>query len=98
MGDREALAGYLRISRALVPNDPEAETDAKQTMVNLARRSRDRHVRGDMVPTEVSGRKTGPNYAGRLIEFTTRRWRPDIAAARADSLNRCLLRLAAPHS
>jgi hypothetical protein len=95
MADREELASYLRVSRTLVPNDPEAEADAKRAMVNLARGSRDRHVREDMVPMQASGRKTGPNYAGRLIEFATRRWRPDVAAERADSLNRCLQRLAA---
>ena len=96
MADREELASYLRVSRTLVPNDPETEADAKQAMVNLARGSRDRHVREDMVPTQASGRKTGPNYAGRLIEFATQRWRPDVAAERADSLSRCLQRLAAP--
>jgi hypothetical protein len=96
MADRERLARYLRVSQARVPNDPEAEVDAKQTMVNVARASRDRRVRQDMVPTPGGGRKTGPNYAGRLIEFATQRWRPDVAAARADSLNRCMRRLSAP--
>ncbi len=95
MADRESLARYLRVSQALVPKDPEAEADAKRTMVNIARASRDRRVRQDMVPTPGGGRKTGPNYAGRLIEFATQRWRPDVAAERADSLNRCLRRLAA---
>lgn len=94
MADREGLAHYLRVSQALVPKDPEAEVDAKRTMVNVARASRDRRVRQDMVPTPGGGRKTGPNYAGRLIEFATRRWRPDVAAERADSLSRCLRRLA----
>lgn len=95
MADREGLARYLRVSQALVPTDPEAEADAKQTMVNVARASRDRRVRQDMVPTPGGGRKTGPNYAGRLIEFTTQRWRPDVAAKHADSLNRCMRRLSA---
>jgi hypothetical protein len=93
MADRERLARYLRISRDLIPRDPESELDPKQTMVNLARRSRDRHIRGDMVPTAQSGRKTGPNYAGRLIEFTTLEWRPAAASECADSLNRCIQRL-----
>ncbi len=93
MADREGLARYLRVSQALVPNNPEAEVDAKQSMVKIARASRDRRVRQDMVPTPGGGRKTGPNYAGRLIEFATQRWRPDVAAERADSLSRCMQRL-----
>ena len=36
MADRENLARYLRVSQALLPNDPEAEADAKRTMVNIA--------------------------------------------------------------
>jgi hypothetical protein len=96
MGDAERLASYLRVSGAHVPSEPQGEADAKQTMVNIARKSRDRHVQADMVPTPASGRKTGPNYAGRLIDFATQCWRPDIAAERVDSLNRCLRQLAAP--
>lgn len=96
MGDAQGLASYLRVSQARVPDDPEGEDDAKQTMVNIARNSRNRHVREDMVPAPASGRRTGPNYAGRLIEFATQHWRPEVAAERADSLNRCLQRLAVP--
>ncbi len=95
MGDREQLASYLRVSQRQVPTDPESEPDAKQAMVNIARRSRDRHVCADMVPTAASRRKAGPNYAGRMIEFATQRWRPDVASQRVDSLCRCLQRLSA---
>jgi hypothetical protein len=95
MADRESLARYLRVSQARVPVDPEAEADPKQTMVNLARASSDRRVRQDMVPKPGGGRKTGPNYAGRLIEFATQRWRPGVAAERADSLARCMRELTA---
>lgn len=93
MADREGLARYLRVSQSLVPKNPEAETDPKQTMVNVARGSRDKRVRDDMVPTPGGGRKTGPNYAGRLIEFATQGWRPDVAALRAESLSSCMRRL-----
>lgn len=96
MGDTQGLASYLRVSRARVPDDPEGEVYAKQTMVNIARNSRNRHVREDMVPTPASGRRTGPNYAGRLIEFATQHWRPEVAAERVESLNRCLQRLEVP--
>lgn len=95
MGDREELAAYLRVSERRIPPDPEMEVDAKQSMVNIARQSRSRQVRDDMVPTAASGRKAGANYAGRLIEFATARWRPLEAAQRVDSLSRCLQSLSA---
>jgi len=94
MGDRERLAAYLRVPQSRVPADPEKEPDSKEAMVTIARNSRDRHIRADMVPVAGSGRRTGPNYAGRLIEFATQRWRPTVAAERIDSLSRCLQRLA----
>ena len=42
------------------------------------------------------GRTEGPAYTSRLIEYATDRWRPDIAARRAEGLRRavaCLQRL-----
>jgi hypothetical protein len=93
MGDRDNLASYLRVARSRIPNDPETVPDAKEAMVNIARTSRDRHIQRDMVPAMGSGRKAGPNYAGRLIEFATKYWRPAIAAERVDSLSRCVYRV-----
>lgn len=96
MADREALASYLSIAPSHVPAGSEAIPNAKVVMVNLARRSRRRDVRTDMVPREGSGRSTGPAYASRLIEFVEGPWRPGEAARSAESLRRaiaCLERL-----
>jgi len=65
-------------------------------MVNLARASRRRDIREDLVPRPEGGRQVGPAYSSRLIEFVSGRWRPEIAARRAESLRRaiaCLKRL-----
>jgi hypothetical protein len=46
-----------------------------------------------MVPRHKSGRKVGPAYTPRLIEFITdtkNGWRPDVAAQFSDSLDRCI--------
>lgn len=88
--DREKLAGFLSIPVSLVPRNPEAVNEPKSTMVNLAKRSRRREVRQDMVPRPGSGRTVGPAYASRLIEFTKAQWRPDVAANYSDSLRHCL--------
>lgn len=94
LADAERLAAFLDIPRNRVPMLPEAELDPKVTLVGLARFSRSRTIREDMVPREGSGAKVGPGYASRLIEFVTgdqpNAWRPDIAAQHADSLQRCL--------
>jgi hypothetical protein len=93
MSDSERLSQFLGISPNRIPRDPESERHPKETMVNLARQSRNREIREDMVPREGSGRSIGNAYCARLIEFASRRWRPDVASRRSDSLRRCLNRL-----
>jgi hypothetical protein len=96
MADAETLAAFLGVSRHTIPANPEALPNAKAEMVNLARQSRRRAIRQDMVPRPGSGRAVGPAYTSRLIEYAERHWRPEVAAQRADSLRRaidCLRRL-----
>lgn len=97
LADAEALAAFLKIPRSRIPALPEAETDPKATLVGLARMSRSRTIREDMVPRPASGAKVGPRYAGRLIEFITgdqpNTWQPDVAAEHSDSLRRCMTAL-----
>ena len=96
LADRERVAKFLGVAIAKVPRDPEALDDPKQTLVNLASRSRRRAIREDMVARPGSRRAVGPAYTSRLIEFATdpsAGWRPTVAAANSDSLASCLVRL-----
>lgn len=93
LADAERVASFLRVPRARVPQHPETLGDPKRAMVDLARHSRGRQVRQDMVPRPGSGRSVRPAYTSRMIEFVTDRehgWRPDVAARSADSLARCI--------
>jgi hypothetical protein len=93
LADREHLAKYLGVSVALTPREPEGIADPKGVLVQLARRSRRRDIREDMVPRPGGGRQVGPAYSARLIEFVETRWRPGEAARHADSLRRCRERI-----
>jgi hypothetical protein len=94
LADAENLAAFLSIPRQHIPRAPEVEPDPKATLVNLARYSRSREIREDMVPRPGSGAKVGPGYAEWFARFVdgghTHTWRPDVAAEHADSLRRCL--------
>ena len=93
LADPERLAAFLSVSIRRIPTDPDAEADPKITLINLARRSRKRAIREDMVPREGSGSRVGPGYTGRLIEFITSTnlgWRPGVAIRHSDSLQRCV--------
>lgn len=96
LADRERMAAFLGVRARAIPENPEASADPKRLLVELARQSRRRDIRLDMVPRPESGRSVGPAYTSRLIEFISSPesgWRPDVAAQSCDSLNRCLDRL-----
>lgn len=93
LADRERLAEWLGVARALVPDQPDRLEDPKREIVNLARRSRRRRLRDELVPREASGRAVGPLYTTRMIEFIDSAdagWRPDRASQTSDSLARCI--------
>ena len=90
MADADSLASFLSVARSRIPNDPEQLFEPKTEMVNLARHSRRREVREDMVPRERSGTLVGPAYTSRLIEYVQRSWRPEVAIERAESLRRAI--------
>jgi hypothetical protein len=91
--DRERLARFLSVAVSSIPTNPEAVDKPKLAMIDLARHSRRREIREDMVPRPGSRRKIGPAYNSRMIEFiedTSNGWRPDVAVRSSDSLERCL--------
>lgn len=93
LADRENLAPFLGVATQRISPTPEMIADPKLTMVDLARQSRRREIREDMVPRPGSGRVVGPAYTSRLIEFVGEFWRPEVAARSADSLRRLRGRL-----
>lgn len=93
LADAERLAAFLGVAQRRIEATPERLDDPKQAMVNLARASRRRDIREDMVPRAGSGRPIGPAYTSRLVEFISDFWRPNIAARRAESLARAIGRL-----
>jgi len=96
MADAATLARFLGVAQRRVPGSPEDMDYPKRVLVNLARHSRRRAIREDMVPRAGSGRQVGPAYPSRLIEYVESRWRPEVAAQCAGSLRRaiaCLERL-----
>lgn len=95
LADRENIAKFLAVAALRIPHHAETLSNAKEAMVDLARRSRRRDIREDMVPRPGSGRSVGPAYASRLIEFAQGMWNPQEAARPSDSLRRSMIRLEA---
>lgn len=93
LADRQSIARFLSVPVSRVPTDPESEINPKQTMVNLAAKSKRSSIREDMIPRPGSGRSVGPAYTSRLVEFIQSPeplWRPNHAANHSQSLQRCM--------
>jgi hypothetical protein len=93
MADRDAFALFLGVSPARVPRSVETLADPKGILIDLARSSRQREIRRDIVPVHESTARVGRNYNGRLTEFVNSTW--DIQRARtvSPSLDRLIKRL-----
>lgn len=93
LADRERLSKFLSVGTSHIPHNSELLDSPKLTMVEIAKHSRRRDVRENMVPRAASGRKIGPAYTSLLIEFARDPedgWRPSVAAKSSDSLDRCM--------
>lgn len=93
LADGDGIAEFLRVSRAIVPANPESLADPKQALVNLARRSRKRSVRDAFVPQPGMSASTGPGYVIEVQRFVDGSWDLVRARAASPSLDRCLSRL-----
>lgn len=100
LADADALAAYLNVRRERIPAVPDRLANPKNAMISLARHSRNRRIRRDMVPLAGVGGRTGLRYAARMAEYVQGAWRPEVAALRSESLRRamaCLERIVEVH-
>jgi hypothetical protein len=86
MADQEAFAKYLGIRKAIVSTRPDEIVHAKEALISMARNSRKRELRQDIVPPTGSTRKQGPDYNGRLSLFVQRHWSLERASRNSPSL------------
>ena len=90
LADRDRFAKFLGIRRTLVPVNVDAIDDPKKCLINLAMKSRKRNLREDIVPTNGSTAKQGPDYNGRLVSFVEEFWNPYEAMHNSPSLERTI--------
>lgn len=95
LADRSSFANFLGINVTIMPHDVEALRNPKETLVQLARRSRKKQLRDDICPPQNGTSKVGPNYNARLSSFVSQSWDPGVARLNSRSLDRALLRLVA---
>lgn len=95
-----AMADYVGFSHAMsvpfvkVPREPDRISDAKAAVLALARRSRSRAIRTEVV-SAFDPERQGTGYNLHLCRFVRQGWTMDTAAARSPSLHRAVRRLQA---
>ena len=90
LADAPRIARYLQVPNNTVPRNPDGIQNPKQALVNVARGSRSRDIRSDMVPEAGMSAVVGKNYTRQMERFIERHWQPLDAAAESPSLTRAI--------
>jgi hypothetical protein len=94
LADVQGMTSFFQVRNHEVPHDPEALGDPKLALVDLARRSRSRVIREDMVPSPQTTARVGPGFVAQVMSFVDSKWSWKRAMRRSDSLRRCVDRIA----
>jgi hypothetical protein len=90
IADRESLAEFLEISSKRIPRDPDSVAYPKETLVELARASKNRRLREGLAPARNSTAKVGPAYNMQLCSYVNTFWDAKRASTESDSLRRAI--------
>jgi len=90
LAERNEIARFLSVSEQRLPINPEDDEKPKATLINIARRSKSKAIRTDIVPKDGSTAIQGPGYTTCMIEFAMKYWNPERAASYAPSLGRSI--------
>ena len=90
LAHREAFAKFIGVEEHLIPGNVDSIADAKQFLVNLARKSPRREIVRDIVPPPGSTKQQGSDYNPRLISFVEKSWKMKTAKGASPSLKRTI--------
>lgn len=92
LADRDGAAAFLAVPHKRIPDDPEQVPDPKRLILHLARLSKNRSIRDEVV-SSLDINKPGAGYNVHLCRFVMEQWDAARAAGRSASLRRALARL-----
>ena len=93
LAHRSAFAKFVGVPQALVPPDVEEIDNPKKRLIDIARRSRYKRIREDIVPPQHSRRQQGPDYNGCLVGFVEKHWDPRRCMGVCRSLDKAVRRI-----
>ena len=93
MADRKGIADFLSIPLDRVPGNPDLITKPKEFLVSLARKSKQKQLRDQLVPRPGATNSVGPEYNISLGRFVQSSWNMTRALSASPSLKRTMNRL-----
>ncbi len=92
LADRDGISDFIGVSVKRIPVNPELLADPKLSLINLARDSRKRFIKDDIVPKNDFA-SIGPNYNTRLGQFILNFWDVENAMNFSPSLTSAIANL-----
>lgn len=93
LADSESIAEFLQVRKSTIPIEVESLNDPKQTLINIARKSRKRDVRETLVPADGTTAREGILYNDEMTRFVRENWNAEKARINSRSLDKCIIRL-----
>jgi len=91
LADTEAICSFLNISPRLCPQSPDDLHDPKQALLKLVRRSKNRDIKHDILPSpKGTTSPVGLGYNERMLSFVRSYWDLNRASSKSESLKRML--------
>ncbi|WP_326941379.1 hypothetical protein [Actimicrobium sp. GrIS 1.19] len=94
LADRKRCAQFLGATSDEIAANPETLVDPKRALLDLARANADTDLKRDLIPRNYNQfdlPRIGPAYNLRMTNFVATKWRPHVARARSDSLDRAII-------
>lgn len=90
MAHRLAFAKFLNVDIIRIPENVDSIKNPKEFLIRLAKSSPNVLIRNSIIPAPNSNAKKGPDYNGKLIDFTLSAWKAKDAAKYSKSLSRAM--------
>ena len=88
LADRTAISDWMGVDVGLIPATPDSLDGPKDSIIHLARRSRNSELKSGIPPQRGANAKVGLGYNNLLVNFVRTFWSADRARANSDSLQR----------
>lgn len=90
LSDKVTLSACLGVNEKIMPSEPDKIKNPKQAIINLAKKSKLRHIKSELPPAVGEKCSIGVSYNSILCGYVNDNWRVDIAKEYSPSLRKTI--------